>query len=75
MNELFKKDFYRLTKKDISIKNFLKYMCKCHEVRYLYFYRKNSFISKIIKRKMKLKYGLEKYRGRIIFRTCVQYNC
>lgn len=37
MNELFKKDFYRMTKKKISMKNFLKYMLKQYEIRYLYF--------------------------------------
>ncbi len=59
MNEIFKKDFYRITKRNISIKYFWKYMFKCHEIRYLYFYRKDNFISRFIKRKMELKYGLE----------------
>lgn len=59
MNELFKKDFYRMTKKKLSVKNFIKYMLKQYEIRYLYFYRKNSLLGRYMTRRMRLKYGLE----------------
>ena len=63
MNEIFKKDYQRITNDEkitglSLIKNFIKY----HQLRFMYFYKKKN---KIFLKKYKLKYGLEIYSENI----------
>ncbi len=61
MKEKFKGDFYRNTQKKYNLMNLFKYFFKMPQIRFLYFYRKNDLISKVIKKIISLKYGLEIY--------------
>ena len=63
MNELFKKDYKRITSdyemKNLSlIKNFIKY----HQLRFMYFYRNKN---RLFLKRYKTKYGLEIYSQNI----------
>lgn len=60
-NDKFQKDFYRITGKEITVKNFLINFFRKHEIRYIYFYRKqnNGIIYKFFQRSISKKYGLE----------------
>lgn len=62
MNELFKKDYKRITSKEFKLIPFLKNFIKYHQIRFLYFYRTQN---KLFLRKYKLKYGLEIYTNSI----------
>lgn len=62
MDELFKKDYKRITSEEFRVFSFFKNFIKYHQIRFLYFYRtKNKFFL----RKYKLKYGLEIYSDHI----------
>lgn len=55
MNEIFKKDYQRIIgDKENNKSSFLKNFIRYHEVRFMYFYRKNN---RLFKRRYKLKYG------------------
>ena len=63
MNEIFKKDYQRIIgDKENNKSSFLKKFIRYHEVRFMYFYRKNN---RLFKRRYELKYGLEIYSENI----------
>lgn len=55
----FKEDFYRFFGSEITFTKFIKNYFKYHEVRFLYHFRKNTILSKLFLRKIKIKFGLE----------------
>lgn len=59
MNKIFKDDFYRNTGKNYNFINFVIFYFRCNQIRFLYWYRKNNFLSKFFLRKEMKKYHLE----------------
>lgn len=57
--ENFKNDFYRISGIKIIFIGFVKNFLRYHEVRFLYYFRKNNKISKLLLRGIKKKYGLK----------------